>query len=69
MSKRLHGDEHPDTVDATENLADVTAALGDKAKAKALYEQVLATRQKILEPGHPDIQRAKDNLTRLAKKK
>ena len=41
-SRRILGEEHPDTLTSMNNLANTLGSLGDLAGARALQEQVLA---------------------------
>ena len=59
------GEDHPDALTATSNLAEVTRALGDLADARALQEQVLERRQAVLGPDHPDTLAAARNLAEM----
>jgi hypothetical protein len=47
------------------NLAVLTQAQGDLARAQPLFERALAIREKVLGPDHPDTARSLDNLAVL----
>jgi len=48
------GEDDPDTLTASSNLAEVLRAQGDLTGADALQEEVLKNRQAVLGPDHPD---------------
>jgi eukaryotic-like serine/threonine-protein kinase len=56
------GQEHPDTLQAMNNLAISYYAAGRQDEALKLREQVLALRRKVLGPEHPDTLKAMNNL-------
>ena len=49
--KVKYGDDHPETLRSTGNLADSYAALGRYSDAIKLYEQVLSRRGDFANPG------------------
>jgi tetratricopeptide (TPR) repeat protein len=53
-SRRVHGEEHPDTLMAMRDLAKMMWDVGDLAEAKPLEEQVLETSRRVLGEEHPD---------------
>ena len=54
--------DHPDTLNARDELADAYLGAGDLDEAIPLYEQTLADRQRVLSPDHPDTLTARNNL-------
>jgi CHAT domain-containing protein/Tfp pilus assembly protein PilF len=60
--ERILGLEHPNTLTSRSILADVYANLGDYAKAKELFAQVLEARERVLGPEHPDTLTSRNNL-------
>jgi hypothetical protein len=63
-SRRLLGEEHPDTLTAMANLAATVYAQGDLAGARKLFEQVLEASRRLLGEEHPDTTIAAWNLFR-----
>ncbi|UEM21100.1 toll/interleukin-1 receptor domain-containing protein [Skermanella mucosa] len=61
-SKRLLGDEHPDTLTSMNNLAETLRAQGDHGGAWALEKPVLALRRRVLGDEHPDTLTSMNNL-------
>ncbi|WP_157527194.1 tetratricopeptide repeat protein, partial [Micromonospora rosaria] len=55
---------HPDSLTSRHNLAGCYRATGRIAEAVALYERVLAAREQVLGPDHPDTRASRDLLTR-----
>ena len=47
------------------NLADVSHAVGDLAKAEELYRQALALKEDLLGRDHPEVARVVNNLGTL----
>ncbi|MEI6560380.1 MAG: tetratricopeptide repeat protein [Rhodospirillaceae bacterium] len=60
--ERLHGPEHPDTLAAMGNLAEMLGKQGDHAGARQLEEQVLELRRRVLGPDHPATLLSMNNL-------
>jgi len=54
--------EHPDTVNAMNNLAETLRAQGDLAGARGLHEQVLGLSRRVLGVEHPNTLRSMNNL-------
>jgi Tetratricopeptide repeat/NB-ARC domain len=54
VSRRVLGEEHPDTLGSMHNFAETLRAQGDLAGARALQEQVLAVSRRVLGEEHPD---------------
>jgi tetratricopeptide (TPR) repeat protein len=52
------GDDHPDTLHALNDLAEIRRDLGDLHRARDLFEQALAGRQRVLGEDHPDTLRS-----------
>jgi hypothetical protein len=50
----LLGPDHPQTLTSRNNLAGAYQWAGRLLEAIALYEQVLADRERVLGPDHPD---------------
>src|SRR5260370_7144620 len=65
VSKRVRGPEHPETVDALNDLGLLFQKIGDYAKAGPLYQQALRIRQKVLGPEHPLTAQSLNNLASL----
>jgi tetratricopeptide (TPR) repeat protein len=63
-SERL-GPDHPDTLEAQENLAVVLMQLGELAAAEPLFQQCLEARRRVLGPDHPQTLTAVNNLANL----
>ncbi|KAH7396274.1 hypothetical protein BKA66DRAFT_454797 [Pyrenochaeta sp. MPI-SDFR-AT-0127] len=53
MSRRLLGDEHPDTLSSMNSLAYTLHSQSRTDEAISLMEKVLQLRQRILGPDHP----------------
>ncbi len=66
-SRRLLGEEHPDTLTAMNNLAQTLNAQGDLAGARKLEEQALAASRRLPGEEHPDTLRAMNNLAQMLK--
>jgi tetratricopeptide (TPR) repeat protein len=60
--RRLHGDEHPDTLTAEHDLADTLRAQGALTRARALQEQVLDGRRRVLGDEHPQTEASRRAL-------
>jgi len=56
------GVDHPDLLLARATLANSMHVMGDLAGARALFESVLAARERILPADHPDLLAARSNL-------
>src|ERR1700687_1112721 len=65
VSKRVRGPEHPETVDALNNLGLLFQKIGDYAKAEPLYQEALRIRQKVLGSEHPYPAESLNNLAVL----
>jgi len=50
---RVHGDEHPDTIDTMNNLASALENQGKLEEAAQMKEEVLSKIQRILGEAHP----------------
>ena len=61
-SKRILGDDHPDTLTTMNNLAVTYRAQGKTAEAAVLQEEVLEKRKRILGDDHPDTLTTMNNL-------
>jgi hypothetical protein len=61
-SRRILGEEHPDTLTDMSNLAETLHAQGDLPGARAFQEQVLEARRRILGAEHPETLMAMNNL-------
>ena len=68
-AKRAHdlhvaelGADHPETLNALENLALVRLRLGDESGAEAAIETALRKRREQLGPDHPDVSRSYNHL-------
>jgi len=62
MTRRILGDEHPDTLASMNNLATTLKAQGDLAGAREIQERVLEMTQRILGDEHPDTLASMNNL-------
>lgn len=56
------GEEHPDSLAATNHLAEMLRIQGEFKRSRALHEQGLATRQRVLGVEHPDTLTSTNNL-------
>ena len=63
MSKRILGEEHPDTLVSMNNLASSYSDLGRRTEALGLGEKVLEMSKRILGEEHPDTLLYQDNLS------
>ncbi|MGW4372185.1 FxSxx-COOH system tetratricopeptide repeat protein [Streptomyces albidoflavus] len=61
-SNRVHGSDHPDTVDSRHDLANALNALGHYREAADLHHSVLTDRERTLGPDHPDTLTSRNNL-------
>ncbi|PVF92027.1 FabD/lysophospholipase-like protein, partial [Serendipita vermifera] len=62
MCHKIHGERHPDTIKASNNLALTYWSLGKLQEAEELQIKVLEMRQEILGEQHPDTIMASNNL-------
>jgi tetratricopeptide (TPR) repeat protein len=62
ISRRVLGEEHPDTLRSMNNLAESLSAQGDLNRARELQEKVLEIRRRILGEKHPDTSNSEWNL-------
>ncbi len=62
VRRRVLGDEHPDTLEAMNNLAGTLGAQGDYAGARHLQEKVLEVRRRVLGGEHPHTLTSMNNL-------
>ena len=62
VSRRILGEEHPDTLTAKGNLAHTLSQLGNYVAAKKLQEEVLEASRRTLGEEHPETLTAKPNL-------
>jgi tetratricopeptide (TPR) repeat protein len=60
--RRLHDEEHPDTLRSMNNLAETRRDLGDLDGARQLHEQVLAASRRVLGEEHPNTLNSMNNL-------
>src|SRR5260370_736140 len=54
VSRRVLGEEHPDTLSSMNNLAELSKAQGQYAKAEPLYFKTLEVRRRVLVEEHPN---------------
>ncbi|KAL5392945.1 hypothetical protein DPSP01_000636 [Paraphaeosphaeria sporulosa] len=62
MSKRVLGEEHPDTLLSMGNLASTYRNQGRWKEAEELSVQVMETRKRVLGEEHPDMLLSMGNL-------
>jgi hypothetical protein len=62
MSKRVLGDDHPNTIATIANLASIYRDQGRGKEAEELGVQVVETSKKVLGDEHPDTLRGMNNL-------
>ena len=67
--RRVQGDDHPDTIEAVNQLANVHWFQGSLQKAEPLYREVVERRQRLLGKEHPDTLRANYDLASSIKDK
>ncbi|MGW9210996.1 tetratricopeptide repeat protein, partial [Embleya sp. NPDC055664] len=60
--ERVLGDDHPDTLDSRDNLANAYVSAGDLGRAIALHEHTLKDRQRVLGDDHPNTLMSRSNL-------
>jgi tetratricopeptide (TPR) repeat protein len=63
--RRVLGDDHPDTLEAMNNLATTHWALGDLDSARQLHEQTVAGYRRVLGKDHPHTLTSIDNLATI----
>jgi tetratricopeptide (TPR) repeat protein len=63
--QRLHGDDHPLTMDVRNNLALAYRDIGDLERAVDLTEHTLADRERVLGPDHPETLTTRGNLASI----
>jgi tetratricopeptide (TPR) repeat protein len=61
-SRRLLGEEDPNTLAARKNLADVLESAGHIQRATELFDQNLVVRERVLGPVHPDTMVSRNDL-------
>ena len=59
---RVLGPDHPNTLEARNNLAGAYDDIGRFSEAIELYERVLADQERVLGPDHPDTLTTRNNL-------
>jgi tetratricopeptide (TPR) repeat protein len=62
ISRKVLGDEHPDTATRLNNLGCLYSSMADYAKAEPLYRQSLEIYRKVLGDEHPDTATSLNNL-------
>ena len=62
MSRRILGEEHPETLKVMNNLGATLIAQGDLSSAREFLEQVLAMSRRILGEEHPETLSSMNNL-------
>jgi hypothetical protein len=62
VSRRIQGEEHPETLASMSNLANTLSAQGNLNGARKLHEHVLEVRTRILGERHPDTSTSEWNL-------
>ncbi len=62
VHRRVHGQDHPDTLTSMNNLANTLQAQGDLSGARNLHEQDLAVCCRVLGEDHPDTLTSMSNL-------
>lgn len=65
--QRLHGDDHPLTMDVRNNLALAYRDIGDLKRAIDLTEHTLADRERVLGPDHPETLTTRSNLASVCR--
>jgi tetratricopeptide (TPR) repeat protein len=65
--QRLHGDDHPLTMDVRNNLALAYRDIGDLERAIDLTEHTLADRERLLGPDHPETLTTRSNLASICR--
>jgi tetratricopeptide (TPR) repeat protein len=64
--RQLVDDDHPATMVAWDNLARVAGLQGRHREAEQLFRQVLAGRERIVGPEHPDTVATRRELAKIA---
>ncbi len=67
-SRRVLGEDHPDTLTSANNLARDLSELGDYQQARTLDEDTLARRRRVLGEDHPDTLASAENLAEVLRK-
>jgi Tetratricopeptide repeat len=62
--RSLHGDDHPSTLKAARDLADILSEMGDHEAARELDADTPRRRRRVLGKDHPDTRRSAENLAR-----
>ncbi len=62
INERLHGPDHPDTLNSRNNLAEAFESAGDLGRAIPLHEATLADYERVLGPDHPNTLNSRNNL-------
>ena len=62
--RNLHGEEHPSTLTAASDLANILFEMGDHEAARELDADTLMRRRRVLGKKHPDTRRSAGNLAR-----
>jgi hypothetical protein len=62
------GEDHPDTLGSASSLSRDLHALGDYQQARALDEDTLTRRRRVLGEDHPDTRQSADNLARVLRR-
>jgi tetratricopeptide (TPR) repeat protein/predicted Ser/Thr protein kinase len=64
-SRRIHGEQHPETATRENNLAALYYRMGELAEAATHYENALAVQRELLDPLHPNLLTVQNNLGAL----
>jgi hypothetical protein len=62
VSRRVLGEEHPDTLTSMDSWAEALCHQGDLSGAREIQEQVLGVRRRVLGEEHPDTLTSMNNL-------
>jgi Tfp pilus assembly protein PilF len=65
IRERTLGPNHPDTIIALNNLANLYCSQGKLDQAEPFYLHILTSRERTLGPNHPDTAKALNNLANL----
>ena len=68
LRRKVLGEEHPDTISSTNNLAGCINHQGRYAEAEPMYRQALELQRKVLGEEHPDTIRSTNNLANCIKR-